>query len=455
MQFHFKAKWLVMMMTLGLFCQSAAHAELPPIAQKSIAPMLKKVMPAVVNISVQGKIPVIQTEGQNATEQHDKQPPRFGNRKFSSFGSGVIVDASNGYIITNSHVVKYADSIIATVNSGHKYPAKLIGTDPASDVALLQIETRELKELPLADSDKLVVGDFVAAIGNPFGLDQTVTSGIVSGLQRSGLGIEGYEEFIQTDAPINPGNSGGALVDMDGRLIGINTAIMSPAGGNVGIGFAIPSNMVKSVMTQLAKYGQVQRGLVGVLVQPLTPKLAQALKSPSEQAAVVTQISPNSPAAAADIKPGDVILELNGTKIDNATQIRNMIGLMRVGSDIKLKLSRQGKIIEVITSSTDPKEYAKKSEETNARLFGMNLNNFDQQIAGRGHVKGVALIGVAEDSPAWKAGLRPGDVIIAINQKTTNTIDDVERLMAQNTGAKGDALIHILRGNGAMFVMFD
>lgn len=452
MQHRFNALLSAIIALSMLFSLNPAMAELPVSTKKSIAPMLTKVMPAVVNISVVGKIPVIQSEN-DSQSGNDKQPPRFGNKKFSSFGSGVIVDAKKGIIITNAHVVKYADTITVTLNSGHQHPAQLIGTDPASDVALLKIEVDDLSELPLSDSDQLVVGDFVAAIGNPFGLEQTVTSGIVSGLQRSGLGIEGYEEFIQTDAPINPGNSGGALVDMEGNLIGINTAIMSPAGGNIGIGFAIPANMAKSVMNQLLKYGQVQRGLVGVLVQPLTPKLAKALKSPRDQAAVVTQVSAHSPAATAGVKVGDIILQVNDTEIQNAAQIRNIIGLLRVGSTIKLKVARQGKIMNFTTRSTDPQAFAKKSEESNARLFGMNLNNFDQVIPNRGHVKGVALIGVAEDSPAWKAGLRAGDVITAINTNTTYTIEDVETQMQANQNES--LLLHILRSNGAMFVVLD
>lgn len=439
---------------LAMAVVTNALAELPASTQKSIAPMLQKVMPAVVNISVQGKIPVIQQTEESATaDPSEKQPPRFSNRKFSSFGSGVIVDGKQGLIVTNAHVVKYADVITVTLNTGHEHPAKLIGTDPASDVALIKIDADDLQELPFSDSDNLVVGDFVAAIGSPYGLKQTVTSGIVSGLERSELGIEGYEEFIQTDAPINPGNSGGALVDMDGKLIGINTAIMSPAGGNVGIGFAIPANMAKSITSQLAKYGRVQRGLVGVLVQPLNPKLAKALKAPREKAAVVTQVSPNSPAAIAGVQTGDVILNVNGNEITNFNQVRNIIGLLRVGSKIKLKVARQGKPLIFNMTSTDPAEFAKKNESEQARLFGMNLSNFDQHVASRGHVKGVAITGIAEESPAWKAGLRAGDVIIEINREQTASIDEVERrISAKNAD---DILIHVLRGNGAMFFVFD
>lgn len=301
----------------------------------SMAPVLKNIMPAIVNVAVQGYLPnEISAPGAAAEEEaqnnrRSRQLPEKG-RKFESIGSGVIVDPKQGVIITNDHVIRNATLITITLQDGRRLKAKLIGGDSETDLAVLKIDAKNLKSLPIGDSDQLQVGDFVVAIGNPFGLNsfgnsQSATFGIVSALKRSDLNIEGVENFIQTDAAINPGNSGGALVNSKGELIGINTAILSPYGGNVGIGFAIPINMAKDVAQQIIKYGSIHRGLMGIFVQHLTPELAQAMGYPEDfQGALVAQVNPGSPAEFAGLKAGDIITQINNTKITQGTQVKQL-----------------------------------------------------------------------------------------------------------------------------------
>lgn len=311
----------------------------------SLAPMLEAVTPAVVNISTEGRIvmrrnPLLDDPFFRRFLDIPEQPRE---RRTQNLGSGVIVDAQQGYVITNHHVIKRADTITVTLRDGRQLKAKVIGSDPETDVAVVQIAAQKLTPLALADSGQLRVGDYVVAIGNPFGLGQTVTSGIVSALGRNTLGIHGYEDFIQTDASINPGNSGGALVNLRGELVGINTAIFAPTGGNVGIGFAIPSNMVKQLMDQLIRYGEVRRGQLGVSVQDLTPELARAFGIQNERGAVIARIFPNSAAQRAGLKAGDVVLAVDGKAIRNANQLRNAIGLLTVGERVTLTVLRDGK----------------------------------------------------------------------------------------------------------------
>jgi Do/DeqQ family serine protease len=284
----------------------------------SLAPLVKEVTPSVVNIAASGR----------------------GGRNAESAGSGVIVDAQAGYILTNQHVIARADKIVVTLKDNRKFDATLIGSDPDTDVALLKIEARDLTAVPLGDPDLLEVGDYVLAIGNPFGLGQTVTSGIVSALGRSGLGIESYENFIQTDASINPGNSGGALVNLRGELIGINTAIFTPGGGNIGIGFAVPIDMARSVMKQLVAHGAVRRGRLGVQVKDLTPDLVESMGVAARQGAVVDFVDVLSPAHKAGIVPGDVILSVDGDPVRGAADLRNHIGLTPAGQQVQLILLR-------------------------------------------------------------------------------------------------------------------
>ncbi len=311
----------------------------------SLAPMLARITPGVVNIAVRGRV-----RAQNPLLQ-DPFFRRFFNlpqnqlpeeRETQATGSGVIVDAAKGYVLTNGHVVEHATRIEVTTKDNRRLTAKLIGRDADTDVAVLQISPANLTAVPMGDSDRLQVGDFVVAIGNPFGLGQTVTSGIVSALGRSGLGIEGYEDFIQTDASINLGNSGGPLVNLRGECVGINTAILAPGGGNIGIGFAVPINMARKVMEQLLRYGEVKRGRIGVAIQDLTPDLAQAMNTAHTTGAVIARVDPASPAERAGLHSGDLVVAVNGVAVRSGTQLRNMIGLARIGDEVELTVDRRG-----------------------------------------------------------------------------------------------------------------
>lgn len=313
-------------------------------AVPSLAPMLKNITPGVVGISVKGRQRIDNPLLQDPFFRRFFNIPQ-GQQSYAetqATGSGVIVDADKGYVLTNAHVVANETSIAVTTKDNHKFAAKLVGRDTETDIAVLKIDADHLTAVPLGDSDKLQVGDFVVAIGNPFGLGQTVTSGIVSALGRSGLGIEGYEDFIQTDASINPGNSGGALVDLHGNLVGINTAILAPGGGNIGIGFAVPIDMARKVMDQLIRYGEVKRGRIGVSIQDLTPDLAQAMNTKVANGAVIAKVEQGSAADHAGLKSGDVVVATNGVPVRSGSQLRDVIGLTRVGDSVELTIDRGG-----------------------------------------------------------------------------------------------------------------
>ncbi|MGA7802207.1 MAG: DegQ family serine endoprotease [Gammaproteobacteria bacterium] len=447
--------WLLLPLLLGLAATPAA-AHLPPALNgnplPSLAPMLEHVTPAVVNIASIGKVRVQQNPlfQDPFFRQFFNIPDQPQERRTQSLGSGVIVDAKHGYILTNNHVIKNADRINVTLRDGRQFKAKLIGTDPASDVAVIQIPAQQLTALPLADSSKLQVGDFVVAIGNPFGLGQTVTSGIVSALGRTGLGIEGYEDFIQTDASINPGNSGGALVNLAGQLEGINTAIIAPSGGNVGIGFAIPVNMARDIMDQLIKYGHVRRGQLGVTAQNLTPDLAQALGITGNKGAVVAQVDHGSPAAKAGLKAGDVIVTVDGKPVRDAADVRNRVGLLMVGQTVQLGIRRNGKPLTIEAVIAQPQMTRMDAKRLNPKLEGAELSNIVEGMPQYGQVQGVLVAGVAPDSPAWNTGLRGGDIILSVNRHPVHSLNQVSRAA---TDSGGRLLLNIKRGNGALFLL--
>jgi Do/DeqQ family serine protease len=315
-----------------------------PAGVETLAPVVARITPGVVGISVKGEVRM-----ENPLLQDPMFRRFFGlqgdqpiARETEATGSGVIVDAARGYVLTNGHVVEHANDIEVTTKDNRRFRARLIGRDPDTDIAVLQIPAGRLTAVPMGDSSRLQVGDFVLAIGNPFGLGQTVTSGIVSALGRSGLGIEGYEDFIQTDASINPGNSGGPLVDLEGRIVGINTAILTPGGSNVGIGFAVPINMARRVMDQLLANGVVRRGRIGVAIQDLTPDLARALGTERTGGAVVARVEPGSPAQRAGLKPSDLIIAVDGVPLGNASELRNRVGMSQVGATVALTIVRNG-----------------------------------------------------------------------------------------------------------------
>ena len=437
---------LVVWLTLAL----PADAGVLPLSDgkggvPSLAPLLQDVTPAVVNISVLTRSAI-----EDNPLFRDPFFRRFFNipdqaaRQERSAGSGVIVDAVRGYVLTNHHVIKDALQVIVTLKDRRQFQAKLVGKDPGTDIALLKIEARNLQALRLGDSDLLNVGDFVVAIGNPFGLGQTVTSGIVSALGRSGLDIEGYEDFIQTDASINPGNSGGALVNLKGELIGINTAIIGPSGASVGIGFAVPSMMAKAVLDQLVRFGEVRRGRLGASSEDITYDLAMALGLASTEGAIISSIDPSSPAEKAGIKPRDVVTAFNGRAVRNSADLRNKIGMVPIGESIELGLLRDGRPLTAKAQIAKPLEVPSISEETVPQLAGASVANIKPGSPLHGKVEGVLVTKVEANSPAWQHGIRPGDIIIGINRRKVRSVQ--EFLAALKTG-ENVIMLSLLRGD--------
>lgn len=430
------------------FAWFGGNSEMP-----SLAPMLEHSKPAVVNIATQSHVRI-----QDNPLLNDPYFRRFFNipdqqprqRTKQSLGSGVIFDAKKGLVLTNNHVIHKADEITVSLNDGRSFQAELVGSDPATDIALIKIPAEALVALPLANSDKLRVGDFVVAIGNPFGLGQTVTSGIVSALGRSGLGIEGYENFIQTDASINPGNSGGALVNLRGELVGINTAIFSPGqnAGNIGIGFAIPSNLVKQITDQLLEHGEVRRANLGVQMQDVTPELASAFNLSSDKGAVVTRILEGSAADEAGLKVGDVITAIDGYRLVNAENLRNSIGLLVVGQTIKLDILREGKSKQITATVKETKQ-AKIQAAVHPKLSGATFGDIEPISPYYGQIEGVMIYSVVANSPAWNAGLRANDIITSVNKEKIKTLEDFKPLVQNNA----PLLLNITRNRQAMFLI--
>jgi len=431
---------------------SPAYAALPStvdgIPMPTLAPMLERSMPAVVNISTSTNIQV-----QENPLMQDPFFRQFFNipnqqqqrqRQKNSLGSGVIIDNVQGLVLTNNHVIDKADKIMVTLHDGRQLNAELIGADPESDVAVIQIPADNLTKLPIADSSQLKVGDFVVAIGNPFGLGQTVTSGIVSALGRSGLGIEGYEDFIQTDASINPGNSGGALVNLRGEFVGMNTAILAPTGGNVGIGFAIPSNMAMTIKESLIKHGEVRRGLLGVSTQDLTPELVNAFNLENKHGAAINRIESNSPAAKAGLEPGDIIVAINGKDIKNSHEIRNIIGLMQVGDEVKIDYYHGNDKKQTTAVIGKPARPQLVGDKLHRSLQGTVL-----AATQKDQIEGVLIEKIDTASGAWKVGLRPGDVIVSANRYRTHNLDELKQVIDPNN----PLLINIQRGQEGFFVV--
>ncbi len=431
---------------LFLFClQGQLNAALPQVPTRggvpTLAPLVAQVTPAVVNIAVITRAP---------EENHPLARDPFFRRFFGlrsaepqvSAGSGVIVDARAGYVLTNHHVIKEATEVYVTLKDNRRFPARLIGSDAGTDIALLAIAPEGLSELRFGDSDALQVGDFVLAIGNPFGIGQTVTSGIVSALGRSGLLPEGFEDFIQTDASINPGNSGGALINLKGELIGINTAIIGPSGGNVGIGFAVPTSIARAVMAQLIRFGEVRRGRLGISMQDLTPTLARTLGVSAREGAVIAQVQPGSPAAQAGLREGDVVLAVNERAVRGSADLRNRFGLSPVGEVLELRVARGAEERRVRVRIGELESSAVAGAEALPQLAGAALANAERSV-GPIREPVVLVTRVEPGSIAFRTGLRAGDAIIGVNRRRTGSVNELSVLLR----GTDRALLNVLRGD--------
>ena len=413
----------------------------------TLAPLVNQVTPAVVNVSVITPAPM-----EDNPLFRDPFFRRFFNlpdrpqRQEQAAGSGVIVDAARGLILTNNHVIKDAEQVIVTLKDRRQFPAKLVGTDPGTDIAVLQISAPGLTALRIGDSDALQVGDYVLAIGNPFGIGQTVTSGIVSALGRSGLSVEGYEDFIQTDASINPGNSGGALVNLRGELIGINTAIIGPAGGNVGIGFAVPSIMAGAVMAQIVRYGEVRRGRLGIEMADVPPELQRKLRLPTLDGALISNVEAGSPAARAGLRQGDVVVALNARPIRTSGELRARLGLTPVGEEIEFSIIRDGGQQRIRARIAPPQTSGDGDARAVAQLPGLRVVEIERGSPLAEKLRGGGLVVAAVDpgSPALQAGFRPGDIIYAVNRRRVQTLAEFQGLLR---GSERGYAISLLRGD--------
>lgn len=439
----FSLIFLVLLLTTG-------HATLPAAVNgqpvPSLAPILEQVTPAVVNINTKS-VKYVRSRNSDFYSWFYGLPNTPREQVTQSLGSGVIVDAVRGLILTNHHVVGDADDISVVLHDGRTYSATLLGSDDGTDVAVIQIEAENLTALPLADSKQLRVGDFVVAVGNPFGLGQTVTSGIVSALGRTSLSGLGYQNFIQTDASINPGNSGGALIDLNGSLVGINTAIFSPSGGNVGIGFAIPSSLAKRMMNQLVEFGTVRRGSLGMGVQDITERLARAFDVRQKQGVLVTSVDTDSPADRAGIKPGDIITQLNGDKINSQKQFQNYEGLIELDSQVKINYLRDERSREVTTLITEADRNELQGKELHPLLKGTLLSNLP--VKYRDRFQGVLIEEIERNSSAWDLGLRAGDLITSVNKGEINSLKQMTHSFERSRKAP---LLNVYR-NGRNYLL--
>jgi serine protease DegQ len=435
----------LMIMGLTLVLNNSCLASIPAKSGlQSLAPMLKESMPSVVSISGNKKI---QALSQNPFET--QQGPVLEEQISVLIGSGVIVDKQKGYILTNSHVVAGLEDIMVTLNDRRRFAAKILGHDKASDLALLQIDADQLVEIKFADSDELAVGDFVVAIGNPYNFNHTVTSGIISALGRTNVGVEGYYDFIQTDAAINFGNSGGALLNLKGELVGINTAILSSSaggGGSIGLGFAIPSNMAKGILSQLANSGKVDRGPLGVRVQNLTSLLAEGFGAKTNQGAIVIDIIPNTPAEKSGIEVGDIITFVDKKVVKDAAHLRTLISLIPAGTEVTLHILRNKDELSKKVTITNPLDSLIKGETIFTGLKGALLDYLEDPEQG---IKGFKVIEIQAGSLAANSDLMEGDVILAANQKKTLSLDLFKQSAQSN---KKILLLQVLRGKLPCFV---
>lgn len=434
-----------------LICQPLLlHAALPahdasgqPLP--TLAPMLKQINPAVVNIATYSTRRAYNPLLNDPFFRHFFNiPEQAPQKQQQSAGSGVIVDANAGIVITNFHVVKDADEVQVSLIDGRSFNGEIIGTDPELDIAVLKIDARQLTQVTMSDSNRLEVGDFVIAIGNPFGLGQTVTTGVVSALGRTGLGIEGYENFIQTDASINPGNSGGALVNLSGELVGINTAIIAPAGGNIGIGFAIPINMAKASMKQILKHGEVKRGQIGVDIQDITPELRSAFDLKiGQQGVLITNVNKDSPAGKSGLKAGDIIVAIDGEKTKSGDQLRSQISVKEIGESLQLTILRNNMKKQVAVTVADPDTLASVGKHLHKLLTGVRFEDSANN-------EGIIVAGISPNSVAAYSGLRPGDLIVGANRIRTHNLEQFEVALQRNDRK---VLLHIERDGGSYYLV--
>lgn len=437
---------------LSLSASFPAGAALPSqvpgqAATPSLAPMLEKVLPAVVSVQVEGTAVQSQRVPEELKKYFGDESPNQQAQPFEGLGSGVIIDAAKGYILTNNHVISQADKISVQLNDGREFDAKLIGGDDQSDIALLQVQNpSNLTQIAIADSDKLRVGDFAVAVGNPFGLGQTATSGIVSALGRSGLNLEGLENFIQTDASINRGNSGGALLNLNGELIGINTAILAPGGGSIGIGFAIPSNMAKTLAQQLIQFGEVKRGLLGIKGMEMSADIAKAFNINVQRGAFVSEVLLNSGSAKAGIKSGDVIVSLNDKPLSSFAELRSRIATTEPGAKVKLGLIRDGKPLNVDVTLDKSTSSSASAELIAPALQGATLS--DGQL--KDGTKGIRLDTVEKSSPAAQAGLHQEDVIIGVNRNRVQSIAELRKVLESKPAV---IALQVMRGNESIYIL--
>ncbi|WP_320727533.1 serine endoprotease DegQ [Enterobacter sp. 118C5] len=443
---------LALSVGLSLSASFPAGAALPSqvpgqAAIPSLAPMLEKVLPAVVSVQVEGTAVQSQRVPEELKKYFGDESPNQQAQPFEGLGSGVIIDAAKGYILTNNHVISQADKISVQLNDGREFDAKLIGGDDQSDIALLQVQNpSNLTQIAIADSDKLRVGDFAVAVGNPFGLGQTATSGIISALGRSGLNLEGLENFIQTDASINRGNSGGALLNLNGELIGINTAILAPGGGSIGIGFAIPSNMAKTLAQQLIQFGEVKRGLLGIKGMEMSADIAKAFNINVQRGAFVSEVLPNSGSAKAGIKSGDVIVSLNDKPLSSFAELRSRIATTEPGAKVKLGLIRDGKPLNVEVTLDKSTSSSASAELIAPALQGATLS--DGQL--KDGTKGIRIDTVEKSSPAAQAGLHQEDVIIGVNRNRVQSIAELRKVLESKPAV---IALQVMRGNESIYIL--